>query len=230
MLRRRNHLEVIQLYGLRIPGVDIILSLPWIKKLQPERFYDSKKITFSSGYCARHCTHNEEKTCLAVSKESKEEGYTGLDHDVLDKTILNNDKIKEVDSSIVNNSSKVENDDIISVSNSDYEILSESNSDSDNDNVLNCNKRRKYCPCIKLENSCNKNKSCKQARIINKDLKPASKPSTYIECVSSKNNYDNYDSLVKESLIPMEYVEFKEVFNEKNCEVLPPHREYDCKI
>ncbi|OUM70104.1 hypothetical protein PIROE2DRAFT_37669, partial [Piromyces sp. E2] len=28
MLRCRNHLEVIQLYGLRVPGVDIILGLP----------------------------------------------------------------------------------------------------------------------------------------------------------------------------------------------------------
>jgi len=28
MLRRRNYLEVIQLYGLKVPGIDIILGLP----------------------------------------------------------------------------------------------------------------------------------------------------------------------------------------------------------
>jgi len=55
ILRFKNHLEVIQLYALRIPDVDIILGLPWIEKHCPINYHDSKKISFSSGYCARHC-------------------------------------------------------------------------------------------------------------------------------------------------------------------------------
>jgi len=55
ILRFKNHLEVIQLYALRIPDVDIILGLPWIKKHCPINYHDPKKIAFSSGFCARHC-------------------------------------------------------------------------------------------------------------------------------------------------------------------------------
>ena len=55
ILRLRNHFDVIKLYALRIPDVDIILGLPWIEKHCPINYHDSKKISFSSGYCARHC-------------------------------------------------------------------------------------------------------------------------------------------------------------------------------
>eukprot|EP00833_Pecoramyces_ruminatium_P018067 jgi/Orpsp1_1/1192099/evm.model.d7180000090572.1 len=51
----QNHHEIIQLYSLRIPDVDIILGLPWIEKHCPINYHDAKKISFSSGYCARHC-------------------------------------------------------------------------------------------------------------------------------------------------------------------------------
>jgi len=55
ILRFKNHYEIIQLHSLRIPDVDIILGLPWIEKHCPINYHDSKKISFSSGYCARHC-------------------------------------------------------------------------------------------------------------------------------------------------------------------------------
>jgi len=98
MLRLRNHLELIQLYGLKIPDINIILGLPWIKKHQRERFYDSKKITFSSGYRVWQCNHNTrtrhtKKDTSKYEKKSLHESVkgnneTGLDNDVLDNTIF----------------------------------------------------------------------------------------------------------------------------------------------
>ena len=61
ILRFKNHLEVIQLYVLRIPDVDIILGLPWIEKHSPTNYHNYKKIAFSSGYCARHCNNGKRK-------------------------------------------------------------------------------------------------------------------------------------------------------------------------
>jgi len=55
ILRFKNHLEVIQLYVLRIPNVDIILGFLWIEKHCPINYHDPKKISFSSGFFARHC-------------------------------------------------------------------------------------------------------------------------------------------------------------------------------
>jgi len=52
-------------------------------------------------------------------------------------------------------------------------------------------------------NSCNNSKSCNENENLNKD-----------------------ENLVK---VPIIYLDYKEVFNEKNCNVLPPHRVYDCK-
>eukprot|EP00833_Pecoramyces_ruminatium_P017011 jgi/Orpsp1_1/1191043/evm.model.d7180000083108.1 len=61
ILRLRNHFEIIQLYSLRIPDVDIILGIPWIDKHCPSNYHDSKKISFSSGYCANHCNQGRRK-------------------------------------------------------------------------------------------------------------------------------------------------------------------------
>ena len=55
ILRFKNHYEIIQLHSLRIPYVDIILGLPWIEKHCRINYHDSKKISFRSGYCDRHC-------------------------------------------------------------------------------------------------------------------------------------------------------------------------------
>jgi len=54
------------------------------------------------------------------------------------------------------------------------------------------------------KNLCNKSKSCNEIIKSNKDSNSVT--------------------------IPSNYLKFKEVFNEKNCDVLPPHREYDCEI
>jgi len=87
MLRCRNHYEIIQLYGLKVPGVDVILGLPWIKKHNPEAFYDSKRITFSSGYCARNCNQGKRNR-----KNKKKTNKSQLDHEILDKSLIKKPK------------------------------------------------------------------------------------------------------------------------------------------
>jgi len=61
ILRFKNHFEVIQLYALYIPDVDIILGIPWIEKHCPMNYHDSRKISFPSGYCARNCNNGKRK-------------------------------------------------------------------------------------------------------------------------------------------------------------------------
>ena len=68
ILRFRNHFEIIQLYVLRIPDVDIILGYPWINKHCPSNYHDAKKISFGSGYCARCCNVGKRKR---VNKKNK---------------------------------------------------------------------------------------------------------------------------------------------------------------
>ncbi len=68
ILRLRNHLEIIQLYALRIPDVDIILGVPWIDKHCPLNYHDAKKISFGSSYCPRHCNNGEKEI---IRKEPK---------------------------------------------------------------------------------------------------------------------------------------------------------------
>ena len=78
ILRLRNHFEVIKLYSFRISDVDIILGFPWIEKHCPINYHDSRKIAFSSGFCARHCNvgkrnrKNNKKKLSKVSIKSKE--------------------------------------------------------------------------------------------------------------------------------------------------------------
>ena len=191
---------------------------------------------FSSGYCARNCNHStrtrhpKKKTiikdpvvCLENSRLKKEREESILDNEVLDKYIFDkesNDSESKIQifNSLVDNDNENEYDiDVISISNSDYEIVSESDNDSDNDNVLNCNKRRKNSPCISLVNSCNNSKN------LNKSSKKVSKYFKGVRFIKGRNNESSI-------LIPKEYLNYAEVFDEKNCEVLPPHREYDCEI
>ena len=76
ILRFKNHYEIIQLHSLRIPDVDIILGLPWIENHCPINYHDSKKISFSSGYCARHCNvgkkNRKNKNKNKISTKGKE--------------------------------------------------------------------------------------------------------------------------------------------------------------
>jgi len=68
ILRFRNHFEIIQLYVLRIPDVDIIFGYPWINKHCPSNYHDAKKTSFGSGYCARCCNVGKRKR---VNKKNK---------------------------------------------------------------------------------------------------------------------------------------------------------------
>jgi len=193
MLRCRNHLEVIQLYGLKVPGVDVILGLPWIKKHNPLAFYDSKKITFSSGYCARHCNHGKRRR--NTRKKSKK---NQLDHEVLDKSLTK----KFYDEVSPKESLKKEEKEYVK-----GRLVRTINDDSDSEEEEIYNKKVK-CIVSKINETCNSNSNS------NNEL-------------CNKNDELNKKDLVS---VPTQYLEFTEVFNEKNCEVLPPHRPYDCEI
>ena len=45
-------------------------------------------------------------------------------------------------------------------------------------------------------------------------------------------NISNFENTLNQKVIgvPPIYKEYIEVFNERNCDILPPHREYDCEI
>ena len=73
ILRFKNHFEIIQLYSLRIPDVDIILGLPWIEKHSPINYHDSRKIAFSARHCiVRKRNRKNKKRLNKVSIKSKE--------------------------------------------------------------------------------------------------------------------------------------------------------------
>jgi len=46
ILRHKNHLEVVKLFALRIPDVDVILGIPWIEKHSSTNYHNSKKISY----------------------------------------------------------------------------------------------------------------------------------------------------------------------------------------
>ena len=69
ILRYKNHFEVIKFYAISIPDVDIILRILWIEKHSPTNYHNSKKINFSSGYCARHCNNGKRKRKTRKDKE-----------------------------------------------------------------------------------------------------------------------------------------------------------------
>ena len=216
ILRFKNHFEIIQLYVLRIPDVDIILGLPWIEKHSPSNYHNCKKIAFSSGYCARHCNNGKRK------RKNKRRSNSSNKKQVL---------YQELRSSIEN---KPDNYDKASPSKGylHYSDSEESDkpepyfkgryvrtiNDEDSDNDLEDNFMFDYISdsddlensldsenkCNVLNFSCNTINSCNEKTKINKDLKSV--------------------------IVPSNYLEFKEVFNEKNCDVLPPHRQYDCEI
>jgi len=48
--------------------------------------------------------------------------------------------------------------------------------------------------------------------------------------INDLNSYDTYNSHLDKSAIPSYCFDFIEVFNERNCDILLPHREYDCEI
>ena len=95
-----------------------------------------------------------------------------------------------------------------SVSNSEIENNLDSDNDSDNDDnycfMKDSTSEKEFNIYLVNKKSCNIIKSCNKSKKLNKDSNSVAVPSNYLK--------------------------YKEVFNEKNCDVLPPHREYDCEI
>ena len=259
-LRFRNHFEVIQLYSLRIPDVDIILGLPWIEKHCPSNYHDSKKISFSSGYCARHCNVGKRKRInkkkskkgmvkvksvadeVTVDHEStisrKREYLSDSDSDDAEEITIRGrctrvktcnefpDKTLGSDSFIINYNSEIYNTYNFE---SDDEIFEFSNSNSINlDRVLEICNVNKSCNCVNV-NIKNNNKDKLATEPLNYSDKNRVEKNLCFICNSLKSSKfgDNVDEYVG---VPPIYREYVEVFNEKNCNILPPHREYDCEI
>ena len=245
ILRLRNHFEIIQMYALHIPDVDIILGIPWIEKHCPMNYHDSKKISFPSGYCARHC--NDGKRKRKNKKRNKN---------------MNSCKKCKIEEKIVNQDSPTMETHYTKpkhIWDTDYDSESEAeyvrgrkvrtiNDDSDSDN--------EYCK-IRISNrnnsinSCNLISSCSNNNNLNKDKILVTEPTNYFNsCTDSMeknmccyckisnnvlnkndNSLDNSDNKKANYFnIPPHCIDFIEVFNEKNCDILPPHREYDCEI
>ena len=235
ILRFKNHLEIIQLYVLRIPDVDVILGLPWIDKHSPCNYHDVNKITFSSGFCARHCNNGKRKrkTKRKSNKPSKltllEQELKNTSEDKREEPNCSNSKayydsgsesesepepyfkgrfVKTINDISDTDSDSDVNDSFMFDSISDREIENNLDSDSDNDDdycfMKDSTSEEEFNIYLVRKNSCNKSKSCNEIKKSNKDSNSVTVPSNYLK--------------------------FKEVFNEKNCDVLPPHREYDCEI
>jgi len=229
ILRFKNHLEIIQLNVLRIPDVDVILGLPWINKHCPSNYHDSSKIAFSSGFCARHCNNGKRKrgNKKRQSKKNKmlllEEELRGTKENSLKEEPscsavqhtwdFESDSESEPEPYFKGRFVRTINDESDSDSDLDdkfmfdsvSEVEFENNLVSDSDSVSDSNS----------ENVIKKNKSCNEVKTCN-------------ESKSCENSNLNKDS--NSVTVPIIYLDFKEVFNEKNCNVLPPHRVYDCEI
>ncbi|MBE6133033.1 MAG: hypothetical protein E7180_06615 [Erysipelotrichaceae bacterium] len=269
ILRLRNHYEVIQLFALNIPDVDIILGIPWIEKHCPMNYHDSRKISFPSGYCARHC--NEGKRKRKNKKKTKGKPNTNkkckIEEDIVanDTSQINNSyKRKHLwDSDSESEEEYVKGRKIRTINDSD----SDSDSDSDNNSNSNSNSIRSNSNrCNNIIKSCKYFNSCNCNKNLNKDENLVAEPVNYPYYCNNidhnwlcylfnlNNKYNGvkdkrcYCNFIKEetcknddkinsssnkvnlSLIPSHYSDFVEVFNEKNCDILPPHREYDCEI
>ncbi len=219
ILRFKNHLEIIQFYVLRVPDVDVILGLPWIEKHSPSNYHNANKISFSSGYCARHCnngkrkrknkkrTNKVNKMALLEGELMQEKQNTQNEEPSSSTAIgkhswdLDSDSESEPEPYFKGRFVRTINDESDTDSDLEDRFMFDSVSDLDSDfeNSLNSNSELN-----KNVVSCKKLKSCIKNEKINKDSNSVT--------------------------VPIIYLDFKEVFNERNCNVLPPHRVYDCEI
>jgi len=271
ILRFKNHMEVIQLFALRIPDVDIILGLPWIEKHCPVNYHDPKKIAFSSGFCARHC--NVGKRNRKIRRKSKSKSIKGKepiiepiekststieevnhkrkctlgfesDSDSADEVTIRGrctriktccetpEKIFGTNNLIISYDSDI-NDSFMFDSDDEFFVYSDSNN-------IDLDKLSKIC---KINNSCN-NSSTNVNEICNNNKNNFNKDESYENYISKKCslknlcyickclNISNFENALNQKVIgvPPLYKEYIEVFNERNCDILPPHREYDCEI
>ena len=175
-----------------------------IKVIPSHKIYSATKINTSN---CRRISYDDD------SESEKEYYFKGR----YVKTINDNDYNydSDINDTFMCDSSEEFNENDIVVNDSD------SDSDSDSDDVSNCtsennnsnsniNSNSNSCE-LETQNKCNKESSCNKIyscrimkKIINKD-----------------------ENLVT---VPNPYLKYSEVFNEKNCNILPPHREYDCEI
>ena len=219
IMRFKNHMEIIQLFVLRIPDVDVILGLPWIEKHSPSNYHNVNKISFSSGYCARHCNNGKRqrrskkktkkvnKMELLEKELAKSEGKFANDEPSCSSEYKptkytwdsSSDAESEPEPYFKGRFVHTINDENDSDSDTEDRFMFDSISDSEFENNIVSDSDSKY-----LNDSCNKTNSCIEKKNLNKD-----------------------ENLVK---VPIIYLDYKEVFNEKNCNVLPPHRVYDCEI
>jgi len=88
-------------------------------------------------------------------------------------------------------------------------------------NNRNKEKKDKHVISIVNKDKCIKKKTCEK---ILKNNKVLSKKYTICCVIKEKEN----DKVLEE--VPVEYEEYKSVFDEIECNELPPHRIYDCKI
>ena len=126
--------------------------------------------------------------------------------------------VRTINDSDFNYDSDSENSFIISDSIRDS--ISDSNSDSitDSNNINSIKQKDNVNSLNQLEN--------KDSLVSSNDkIKNDSYIKTYSCRVIKKLNKDN-DVVT----VPTPYINFLELFNEKNCDILPPHREYDCEI
>jgi len=241
MLRHKNHYEIIKLYALRIPDVDIILGLPWIEKHCPSNYHNGKKLAFSSSFCARHCNNGKRNRKVSKGKKPVEEV-------IEEKNEFSNNlnKIKKINnnepstSNIYLSSDEEEKEEyfkgrfVHTINDSDVEYdsdiqdsfmfdsdenfsSSDSNSDSDSDN-----NRDSISSENKISVSFNNNN-----KRINEESCNNDKSSKVYSCKRIKKEINKDENSVA---VPSQYLDFIDVFNERNCNVLPPHREYDCEI
>jgi len=125
------------------------------------------------------------------------------------------------------------NDSFMFDSNDEFFVFSESNN-IDLDKISKIFKINISCnnSTSNVNENCNNNKNN-----FNKDesyenyitKKCSSKNLCYIcKCL----NINNFENTLNQKVIgvPPIYKEYIEVFNESNCDILPPNREYDCEI
>eukprot|EP00833_Pecoramyces_ruminatium_P003331 jgi/Orpsp1_1/1177363/evm.model.c7180000061152.1 len=215
MLRHKNHLEVIQLYSLRIPDVDIILGLPWIEKHSPTNYHNGKKIAFSSGYCARHCNNGKRRRKPVKKNKGKEKATEEIRKEATRVEVDNKEEPKknvDPESASCSCSYKRSHWDSDSESEKEYyfkgryvKTINDSDSDFDYESDINDsfmfdsdsefsdsdNESNKENTCNnslnKNENSCNKIVSCRIIKNINKDEPSTSESTPYLN-----NDFDNF--------------------------------------
>ena len=208
-----QHIETIQFYIYSLPkGISVILGNPWLKKHCPTIEFDKGNIRFSSQYCKRNCCATAEDIMRRTTEEKKK------------KDEIRRSKI-QLAREIINNYNNV----LDSLDNNDVKKL------VDNKNKL-CSKKSRNIKAI-MKKALVKKEKCIKRKELNKGkfenyafcyvLKNENKDKSVIKCDYNNESVKENKSLER---IPKQYEKFKNVFDEQECNELPPHRPYDCKI